>query len=385
MIIKETVKANVSLKAHPIGLATIMNQYFNEIKDKKNIEGAKNVLVLGGSSGYGLATRIVASDKMNANTINVCYENEPEKKRTGTAGYWNMKYFNNKTTTNSIDFNIDAFSKESRDLVIKRLQDENIKIDLVVFSLAAGAKMTPDGLVTSALKPIGKSVVGRTIDMAKNLIKEVEIEPANEQEIQDTVFVMGGIDWYNWINDLSDANCLTPKCKTISYTYIGGATTKDIYRDGTIGKAKEDLESTVEKLNNDFDVEAYVVSAKAIASKASVFIPSMPIYAGCLYEVMKKNNVHETVTEHIYRLFDEMIYGDKAILDEDSRIRIDHLEVSEDIQEQTIKLMEELSDEEILNLNGTKDFIKEFYNINGFRVDNVDYEADVDIDKISFV
>lgn len=382
MKIKETVKANVSLKAHPIGLKTIMNTYFNEIENNNDIDGAKNVLILGGSSGYGLATRIVASSKMHANTINVCYENEPEKKRTGTAGYWNMKYFNEHTNTNSIDFNIDAFSEESRQLVINRIKEEGIKIDLVVFSLAAGAKMTPDGLVTSALKPIGKSVVGRTIDMAKNIIKEVEIEPANKQEINDTVFVMGGIDWYNWVKDLSEADCLVPKCKTLSYTYIGGATTKDIYRDGTIGKAKEDLEATVDKLNNDFDVEAYVVSAKAIASKASVFIPSMPIYAGCLYEVMKANNVHETVTEHIYRLFDEMIYGDKAVLDEKSRVRIDHLEVSEEIQNQTIELMEKLSDEEILALNGTVDFVTEFYNINGFRIAGVDYEAEVDIDNL---
>ncbi len=382
MKIKETVKANVSLKAHPIGLKTIMNTYFSEIEDKSDINGAKNVLILGGSSGYGLATRIVASSKMHANTINVCYENEPEKKRTGTAGYWNMKYFNELTNTSSIDFNIDAFSDQSIQTVIKRLKEENIKVDLVVFSLAAGAKMTPNGLVTSALKPIGKSVVGRTIDMAKNIIKEVEIEPANEQEINDTVFVMGGSDWYNWIKQLSEADCLVPNCKTLSYTYIGGVTTKDIYRDGTIGKAKEDLEATVDKLNKDFDVDACVVSAKAIASKASVFIPSMPIYAGCLYEVMKKNSVHETVTEHIYRLFNEMVYGDKVVLDDKLRIRIDHLEVSDEIQKQTIELMEQLSDEELLSLNGTKDFVTEFYNINGFRINNVDYEAEVDIDSL---
>lgn len=382
MIIKEAVKANVSLKAHPIGLKVLMDQYFNEISDKETINGAKNVLILGGSSGYGLATRIVASSKMNANTINVCYEGEPEKKRTGTAGFWNMKFYNEKTNTNSIDFNIDAFSKESRDLVIKRIKEEEIKIDLVVFSLAAGAKMTPDGLVSSALKPIGKKVTGRTIDMAKATIKEVEIEPANEQEIKDTVFVMGGIDWYNWIKDLSNADCLTPKCKTISYTYIGATTTKDIYRDGTIGKAKEDLEATVNKLNDEFDVEAHVVSAKAIASKASVFIPSMPIYAGCLYEVMKKNNVHETVTEHIYRLFDQMIYGNEPIIDEENRVRIDHLEVDEDIQNQTIELMNKLSDDEILHLDGTKEFINEFYKINGFRIEGVDYEAEVDLESL---
>ncbi len=381
MKIKETVKANVSLKSHPVGLKKLVDEYFNELTNKSDIDGAKNVLIIGGSSGYGLATRIVASEKMHANTINVCYEIEPEKKRTGSAGYWNVKFFNEKTSTNSIDFNVDAFIKESRDLVIKRIIDENIKIDLVVYSLAAGAKSTPNGLVTSAIKPIGKDIEGRTIDMAKGIIKDVNITQATEEEIADTVFVMGGSDWYEWIAALSKANVLSDNCKTLSYTYIGSETTRAIYRDGTIGKAKEDLEATVEKLNNDFNVDAVIVSAKAIASKASVFIPSMPVYAGCLYEVMKKHGVHETTTEHIYRLFKEMIYGNNPVVDDQNRIRIDHYEIDTAIQDQTIELMKNLSDQEILNLSGTKEFINEFYNINGFRINDVDYDAEVDLDN----
>lgn len=382
MIIKETVKANICLKAHPKGLQKLMDNYFSELENKEEIKGAKNVLILGGSSGYGLASRIVASEKMHANTYNVCFETKPEKKRTGSAGYWNVKFYNEKTSTTSIDYNVNAFLKESRNLVISDLKEKNVKIDLVIYSLAAGAKMTPDGLVESALKPIGKAIDGKTIDIGKNTIKDVHIEAANKEEIENTVFVMGGTDWYNWINDLSDANVLTQECKTISYTYIGAEPTKDIYRSGTIGMAKVDLENTVNKLNNDFNIQASVVSAKAVATKASVFIPSMPIYAGCLYETMMKESTHETITEHIYRLFADMIYGDKPIIDDKGRVRIDHLELENETQEATIHLMKTLTNEQLLDLTGTKEFIKEFYNINGFRIENIDYSEDIDIENI---
>ncbi len=382
MIIKETVKANVCLKAHPVGLKKLVEGYFNELQEKKSIDGAKNVLILGGSSGYGLASRIVASEKMHANTFNVCYETAPEKKRTGSAGYWNVKFFNQLSSTKSVDYNINAFLDEDRHKVVENLKKSGVKIDLVIYSLAAGAKMTPNGLVESALKPIGKDILGRTIDIGKNTIKDVSIKSATQQEIDNTVFVMGGSDWYKWIEDLSQANVLKKQCKTISYTYIGAEPTKDIYRDGTIGMAKIDLEKTVHKLNENFDVEASVVSAKAVATKASVFIPSMPIYAGCLYEVMKKQNVHESITNHIYRLFEEMIYGNSPIIDEEGRVRIDHLEMDSNIQKQTINLMKSLTNEEILNLDGTKEFINEFYQINGFRIKGIDYTKDVELETL---
>ncbi len=382
MKIKETVKANVCLKAHPVGLKKLVESYFEEMSHKADFEGAKNVLILGGSSGYGLASRIVASEKMHANTYNVCYESAPEKKRTGSAGYWNVKYFKRLASTNSVDYNVNAFLAQDRKKVVENLKAKGVKIDLVIYSLAAGAKMTPNGLVESALKPIGKAIDGRTIDIGKNLIKEVHIEPANKKEIDDTVFVMGGKDWYDWIKDLSKANVLDEQCKTISYTYIGAEPTRDIYRDGTIGMAKLDLEKTVHKLNKEFDVEAVVVSAKAVATKASVFIPSMPIYAGCLYEVMQKHGTHETITNHIYRLFEEMIYGEDPIIDDENRIRIDHYEMDSTVQEETIELMNTLSDEEILALNGTKEFIDEFFKINGFRIDGIDYDQEVEIEKM---
>ncbi len=382
MKIKEAVKANVCLKAHPVGLKKLVDSYFEEMASKSNFEGAKNVLILGGSSGYGLASRIVASEKMQANTYNVCFEVAPEKKRTGSAGYWNVKYFKRNSSTNSVDYNVNAFLAEERMKVVNDLKDKGVKIDLVIYSLAAGAKMTPNGLVESSLKPIGKAIDGRTIDIGKNLIKDVHIEPASKEEIDNTVFVMGGSDWFDWIKDLSNAKVLEPGCKTISYTYIGGETTKDIYREGTIGMAKLDLEKTVHKLNKEFDVEAVVVSAKAVATKASVFIPSMPIYAGCLYEVMKKHGSHETITNHIYRLFQEMVYGNDPVIDDENRIRIDHYEMDKTVQKETINLMNTLSNEEILELDGTKEFINEFFSINGFRIDGIDYDSEVEIENM---
>ncbi len=382
MKIKERVKANVCLNAHPLGLEKVIENQFKEIENKKEIEGAKNVLIIGGSSGYGLATRIVADNKMNANTFNVCFENAPDNKRSGTAGFWNVQFFNDHAKNTSKDFNVNAFEKESKEQIAKYLKENNVKIDLVVYSLAAGVRPKGEEIIYSSLNPIGKTVSGKTIDVAKNTIKEITIEPATQTDIDNTVYVMGGEDWYNWIETLKNHDCLTDNVKTYSYTYIGGKTTKDIYRDGTIGKAKEHLEATATKLKNEFNVDAFIVSSKAICSKASVFIPSMPIYAGALYNISKETNTHENVTEHIYRLFSDMIYGDNKIIDEEGRIRLDNLEMDEQIQKSVLEIMNTYTDEELLNLQGMKDFIKEFYNINGFRVDGIDYEQEVDIDSL---
>ncbi len=382
MKIKERVKANVCINAHPVGLKKVIEEQFSDIKNLDNIEGAKNVLIVGGSSGYGLATRIVANQNMNANTFNVCFENAPDGKRSGTAGFWNVKFYNDNAKGTNKDFFLDAFQDESKIEVAKYLNENDIKIDLVVYSLASGVRPKGDTLVHSALKSLGKSITGKTIDVAKNEIKEITVEPGTKEDIDNTVYVMGGSDWYEWIKVLKQSNCLTDDVKTYSYTYIGGETTRDIYRDGTIGKAKEDLEATVEKLNKDFDVNSLVVSSKAICSKASVFIPSMPIYAGAFYEVSKKDGSFETVTTHVYRLFNDMIYGNNIILDKKNRIRLDNLEMQDHIQKEVINIMKNYTDDQLLQMQGTKDFIKEFYNINGFRVDGVNYDAEVDIEEL---
>ena len=212
------------------------------------------------------------------------------------------------------------------------------------------------------------------------------VEPATEQEVKDTVFVMGGSDWHDWVNYFKDNDMINDNFKTIAYTYIGGPTTEAIYRKGSMGQAKEDLEKHAVLMNNELTNlhgEALISSSKAVVSKASVFIPQMPIYVACLMETMTNNNVEETILEHKHRLFKDMVYGDKRITDEEGRIRIDHLEMDDKIQELALGVMHNIKDEDILEYAGTKKFLKEFYQINGFNIDGINYDEDVDLEELT--
>jgi len=257
---------------------------------------------------------------------------------------------------------------------------------LIVYSLASGVRKNHETgeTVRSQIKTLGEPAVGKTIDIENMEVGTLEVTPANEQETEDTVYVMGGSDWQDWIHFLDKNDCLSDRVKTIAYTYIGGETTAAIYRAGTLGKAKEDLEQKALEMNNflknKYQGEALISSSKAVVSKASVFIPQMPIYVACLFDVMKAHDVHETILEHKYRLFKDMVYGDKRIVDEHKRLRLDHLEMNDSIQKETMDMMLTLQDDEILNLPGTKSFLQEFYEINGFNIDGIDYDQDVDIE-----
>lgn len=391
VVIKPQIRSNVFLTAHPIGMKEFVRKQIDEAKSLPKLNKVENVLIIGGSSGYGLASRIVSAYNMDSNTINVSYESAPSGKRTGTAGYWNNLYFNQfvKEDLKTIHYDLirDAFSEETKQEVVKLLKDNNIKIDLVIYSLASGVRSDENGnVVRSAIKSIGKTVSGKTIDISKNEIQELTVQPATEEEIANTVYVMGGSDWQSWITKLMANDLLNEGCKTISYTYVGGKTTEDIYRSGTIGKAKEDLEKTQNIINqllkSKVDGEAIISSSKAVVTKASVFIPQMPVYVSALYETMMKDGTHESILKHKYRLFSDMVYGNKRIIDNELRVRIDHLEVDPKTQDRAIELMNSLSNEQLLNLNGTKEFVKEFYQMNGFMYDNVNYDEEVDIDKL---
>lgn len=393
VVVKPQIRSNVFLTAHPIGLKYFVGNQINEAKKLSKINKGKinNVLIIGGSSGYGLSSRIVSAYNMGANTINVSFEGEPTERRVGTAGYWNNLYFRHfakqDLRTKHFDLNKDAFSDETKQEVIQLLKDNNIKVDLVIYSLASGVRPNEAGdLVRSAIKPIGKVVVGKTFDIAKGVVQEITVNPATEEEIDNTVFVMGGGDWQNWITKLMANDLLNEGCKTISYTYVGGDSTKDIYRSGTIGRAKEDLERSQNVLNQLISSkcrgEALISSSKAVVTKASVFIPQMPAYVACLYDVMMADKTHESILKHKHRLFKDMVYGNKRIVDNDNRIRIDHLEIDEKTQNKTIKLMNEVSDDELLNLGGTAEFLQEFYQMNGFNFDEVDYEQEIDVDEL---
>lgn len=392
MIIEPNIRSNFFTSAHPFGCRQNVLNQINEAKSLKSFEGPKNVLIIGGSSGYGLASRIALAYGSNANTINVSFENEPKASKTGSAGWWNNIYFQEfaKETKNiHKDFVGDAFSQEMKQDVISYIKTHFGHIDLVIYSLASGARMnySTNELVRSHIKTLGEDAVGKTIDVVNKEIYDLTVTQASEQDVKDTVYVMGGSDWYDWLKALDQANVLNQFVKTVSYTYIGGPTTVKIYRGGTLGKAKEDLEKHAAiidaLLKEKYQGEAMISSSKAVTTKASVFIPQMTIYVSCLYEVMIKHNVHESILKHKHRLFSDMIYGDKRILDDLNRIRLDHLEMDEHIQKETIDMMMRLSNEELLQLNGTKIFLRDFYQINGFEFDSIDYTQEVNIESLS--
>ena len=263
------------------------------------------------------------------------------------------------------------------------------KLDLVIYSLAAGARFNEEtsNLVKSSIKAIGSEANGKTIDLSDFTVKDLQIGVASDDEIKDTVYVMGGSAWKSWIHALVENDLVNPGFKTISYTYIGGPTTDKIYRKGTLGKAKEDLEQVAVELNQllslKYNGEALISSSKAVVTKASVFIPQMPIYVSCLFEVMKNNNNHESILSHKYRLFRDMVYGTNRITDDKNRIRLDHQEMNEDIQSETVNLMNLLNEEKLFQLEGTQSFIKEFFQIHGFGFDEIDYQQDTDLEVLS--
>jgi enoyl-[acyl-carrier protein] reductase/trans-2-enoyl-CoA reductase (NAD+) len=392
MIIKPSIRSNVFTNAHPLGCKANLEKQINELHGQPSFDGPKNVLIIGGSSGYGLASRIALAFKGSSNTINVSFESGPKGKRSGTAGWWNNHYFKVLTEglpTSHKDFIGDAFSKAMKEEVIEYIKATLGKIDLVIYSLASGGRKNEETgeVVRSSIKAIGETVEGKTIDIVNKTVESLTIEEATNQEILDTVYVMGGNDWQQWIHALKDNDLINQRFKTISYTYIGGPTTEKIYRKGTLGKAKEDLELKAKTMNQwlseNYKGEALISSSKAVVTKASVFIPQMPIYVAALFDVMMKKNLHETIVAHKYRLFKDMVYGQDRIVDEEGRIRLDHLEMQEDVQVETVALMGAINDKTLFDLKGTHQFFEDFYQIHGFNFESIDYEASVDLDQLA--
>lgn len=391
MIIKPSIRNNLFTNSHPIGCLKQVKSQFENINKLDKFDAPKNVLIIGGSSGYGLASRITLGVAGNSNTINVSFESAPKGKRSGTAGYWNNVAFHKYIESYGgihKDFIGDAFSDEMIEQVTNYIKNEVGKIDLVIYSVASGArKNSKTGeVVKSFIKALGEDVTGLTMDIVKHEVFELEVTNASKEEVESTVYVMGGSNWEDWINHLDNEGVLNTHFKTISYTYIGGETTKAIYRGGTLGKAKEDLEETTTRLNTmiqkKYDGEALVSSSKAVATKASIYIPQMPIYVSCLYNVMIDNNVHETIEEHKYRLFKDMVYGTNRILDEKGRIRLDNLEMDQTIQKQALALMNDLDFKTFFDLDGTKVFLSDLFQLNGFGFDDIDYDMDIDISEL---
>lgn len=387
MIIQPSIRSNVFLNAHPLGCEKNVQAMIQEAQKRPAFQGPKTALIIGGSSGYGLASRIALAFSGGVNTINVSTPGGPTEKRTGKAGWWNNLYFQKHTEalpTQHIDVLGDAFSSACKDEVIAAIQAQFGPIDLVVYSLAAGARYneTTDTLIRSSIKTIGEPLEGQTINVAKETVESLTVEGATDQEIADAVYVMGGDDWADWIARLTQAKLCAPGFKTLSYSYIGSETTARLYREGTLGKAKEDLERTALVLDQALKPlggEALIASAKAIVSKASVFIPQMPVYVACLFEAMRQKGTHETVLEHTHRLFATMVYGSKRESDAEGRLRPDAWELDDAVQAKTQELMANLDEAGLMALGGTRQFLDDFYQIHGFGYAAIDYDLDIDV------
>ncbi|GAB5379882.1 MAG: trans-2-enoyl-CoA reductase family protein [Aliiglaciecola sp.] len=387
MVIKPKVRGFICTNAHPVGCAASVEEQIDYVRSQGDLgEGPKNVLILGCSTGYGLASRIVSTFGYGAKTLGVCFEKAPSERKTGTAGWYNTAAFHQFASKENIyakTLNGDAFSNEMKQQVIDTLKADLGKVDLVIYSLASPRRTDPETgeVYKSTLKPVGQDYKTKTYDTDKDLIHEVALEAANEEEIANTIKVMGGEDWELWLNALADADLLSENCKTTAYTYIGKELTWPIYGQATIGKAKEDLDRAASAINNklsDLNVKAYVSSLKALVTQASSAIPVMPLYISLIYKVMKEEGTHEGCIEQIYGLFKEKLLQDEPDTDDANRLRMDGKETNDATQAKIKVLWDQVTQDNFHELSDYAGYHHEFLKLFGFDIEQVDYEADVD-------
>jgi enoyl-[acyl-carrier protein] reductase/trans-2-enoyl-CoA reductase (NAD+) len=386
MVIKPMIRSNMCMNAHPVGCQKEVLDQISYVKSKSAVDGPKNVLIIGASTGYGLASRIVAAFGASANTFGVSFEREPSGKRTGTMGYYSNQALEAEAKKAGLvaeSINGDAFSHEIKDETIARVKELFGTVDLVVYSLASPVRKDPDSdtVFRSVLKPIGQTYTAKSINPQTAEIAEVSIDPANEEELADTIRVMGGDDWKLWMGALIKAGVLSEGVKTVAYSYIGPEVTRAVYRDGTIGKAKEHLEQTAGELAQalaPLGGEAYVSVNKALVTRASAVIPVVPLYLSLLYKVMKQKDLHEGTIEQMYRLFSQRLYGADLQLDDKGRIRMDDWELREDVQSAVDQLWPQVTSDNVRELGDLDGYNRDFLGIHGFGRDDIDYEADID-------
>ncbi|WP_296049360.1 enoyl-ACP reductase FabV [uncultured Alteromonas sp.] len=387
MVIKPKIRGFICTNAHPQGCAAVVAEQIQYIKGLGELgSGPKKVLVIGCSTGYGLASRITSAFGYGADTLGVCFEKAPSERKTATAGWYNTAAFHEQAKAADLyaeTLNGDAFSNELKELVIEKIKAEMGQVDLVIYSLASPRRTDPATGETfkSTLKPVGQAYTTKTYDTDKDKIHDVSLEPASEEEIANTVKVMGGEDWELWLNALAEAGVLATGCKTTAYTYIGKELTWPIYGSATIGKAKEDLDRAATAINSDhadLQVDAHVSSLKALVTQASSAIPVMPLYISLIYKVMKEEGTHEGCIEQIAGLYSECLYGDSATLDEYNRYRMDGKETNDATQAKIKALWDQVTQENFHDLSDYAGYHHEFLKLFGFDVSGVDYDADVD-------
>lgn len=388
MIIKPKTRGFICTTTHPTGCEANVKEQIARVKaDGAVANGPKKVLVIGASTGYGLASRITAAFGSGAATLGVFLEKPATEKKPGSAGWYNSGAFEKAAHDEGLyakSINGDAFSHEMRAKAIKMIKADLGQVDLVVYSLASPVRKLPDSgeVVRSVLKPIGNTYKATALDTSKDIIIDAEIEPASEEEVQNTVTVMGGEDWELWMAALKAAGVLAEGVKTVSYSYIGTDITWPIYWHGALGKAKEDMDRAAGDLRNslaDINGSANVAVLKSVVTQASAAIPVMPLYIAMGFKVMKELNIHEGCIEQINRMFRSQLYKEGgADLDETARIRMDDWELRDDVQNQVKALWPQVTNENIFELTDYQGYKDDFLKLFGFGLDGVDYEADVD-------
>ncbi|MDR2965923.1 MAG: trans-2-enoyl-CoA reductase family protein [Treponema sp.] len=396
-MIKPMVRNNICLNAHPAGCVKMVERQIEYAE--KNLSKADNAptgvpklaLIVGCSNGYGLASRICAAFGYKAVTVGLSFENEPSEKRSGTPGFYNNEAFDKeaaKAGLVSITLNGDAYSNEMKTKTAEAVKQAAAKagipakIDLFVYSLASPARTDPkDGVMyKSVIKPIGSAQSGRTLNFMDGTFGDFSIEPATEEEISNTVKVMGGEDWELWMDALNSEGLFSPQSRTVAYTYIGPELSWAIYKNGTIGKAKEDLERACRDINKKYAEKisgAWVSVNKALVTRASAVIPIIPLYISSLFKVMKDKGLHEGCIEQIARLYRDFLYtaDGKVPVDSENRIRIDDWEMRDDVQKAVTEIMQKATAENVFTETDVAGVKHDFLEVHGFDVAGVDYEA----------
>lgn len=385
MIIKPKVRGFICINAHPLGCAANVREQIEFTKAQGPVVGGpKNVLVLGSSTGYGLASRITAAFGSNAKTLGVCFEKPPTEAKTGSAGYYNTAAFHAEAQAAGLyahTINADAFSSACKEQVIAQLRKDIGKVDLVVYSLAAPRRTDPvtGEVYSSVLKPIGAAYTAKNLNTDSLKVNDVTVEAASAEEIAATVKVMGGEDWELWMQALRDADLLADGCKTVAYTYLGAKLTWPIYGHATIGKAKEDLDRAATAIRASLaqvQGDARVSVLKALVTQASSAIPVMPLYLSILIKVMKEDGSNEGPIEQLQRLFTECLYSAKPRLDDKGRFRVDDKELEPSVQARVEAIWPAVTEANLLELTDFKGYNSDFLKLFGFGVTGIDYDAE---------
>ena len=387
MIIRPRIRGFICTTAHPDGCRANVNRQVAVVEGRGRVSrGSKNALVIGCSGGFGLASRIAAAFGCGAATVGVSYERTPSATRTATAGWYSNRAFEATAAERGLyarTFDGDAFADEMRSEVVAAIAEDLGTIDLLVYSLAAPVRTHPrtGAQFRSAIKPLGEPLAVKTLDINRGEVRDIVLEPASEAEAEATVGVMGGEDWEFWVDALLDAGALGPGFQTVAYSYLGSDLTARIYRQGTLGRAKADVDRAASALTRrlaDIGGQARVAVLKAIVSQASAAIPVVPLYMSILFRVMREQGSYESCVEHIDRLFRDGLYGEAMPRDEAGRLRGDARELSDAVQSEVRRRWDIVDSTNIDELSDFDVFQREFLEVFGFGLPGVDYERDAD-------